>query len=501
MAIGALNNGDSSASARSKINSLVNHADKGAAWNMHIPQGADAAAVVAAVALAAGGGIVRLLPGVTYTLRNVELKAGVVVMAHGAIVQYGGSYGTSAPLESVPVLMYGQGSAETPLQGIAIYGGTWIGGRTGTDYNNTGGAGEDAIEFDYCPGVIVEGARFLNVQQDAVTLSHSPGARVTNNSFEHIGDAAVELRTGSDYTVSHNRMDTVRNMVACKPNIDRVVIVGNIASTFSKGLFGHGNNWTIADNIITATTTPDGQDGADDFGISLDASGGLYTPNNVVGFTVRGNQVTGRTSATAISIGVGAAFDISGVLVEGNVVSGYSGINAENADDLTIADNVLLCTNVPIYVNATCTKAVVSNNRAKAGNGAQGIYTGSASTVVGGNNVEATSAAGIYVAAGATNSVVLGNVVDGDTAEAIHVLGNGSVVSGNVGIDGTQGVRVAADDCAVSGNRFTGMTFYGVNVSSGKTGNIVVGNQLKGNGSGGISDSGTGTMIDNNVVS
>ena len=522
--------------------------------------GDDAVAVVAAAAAAAlSGGALAFVPGKTYTFRNVPLPSGLrEIDARGATIQYGGTYGTVAPLESVKVVAYADGSSGSPSPSIDIYGGTWIGAQIPGDYRNvTSGTEQDALQFSYVNGVRIVGAIFKQFQQDAITFSNCPGSSVTYCEFEDICDGAVELRAGYGYNVHSNRFLRVRHMVANKPNINDVRVTSNSGSTFQQAIVIHGSDWIVEGNTIDVYDTPDGIIGNNQPAIELSDYGGLVTPNDTYRTVIRGNTIRNRTNANGIQIKAPASayvpYDITieanaiecrrGILLErgvnvavgGNTIRGGAGggitSNAANVAGLVISGNVIDAVGASgsgLIDVVTPDVTVIGNRLTTSTAGANGIRTTSAAlrAALQGNTITANSGSGIL--SNAAGSVITGNRVVTTAAAAVEVLGASTTVSanhlapvggegvlmrsariavvGNTITSGTQGVRVGASGSGssasnglVNGNTITGCSFWGVNVTAGATGTIVTSNNLLGNTSGALTDAGTGTVDVNNI--
>ena len=521
--------------------------------------GDDAVAVVAAAAAAAlSGGALAFVPGKTYTFRNVPLPSGLrEIDARGATIQYGGTYGTVAPLESVKVVAYADGSSESPSPSIDIYGGTWIGAQIPGDYRNvTSGTEQDALQFSYVNGVRIVGAIFKQFQQDAITFSNCPGSSVTYCQFEDICDGAVELRAGYGYNVHGNRFARVRHMVVNKPNINDVRVTGNSGSTFQQGIVIHGSDWVVEGNTIDVYDTPDAILGNSQPAIELSDYGGLVTPSDTYRTVIRGNTIRNRTNANGIQIKAPTSayvpYDITieanaiecrrGILLErgvnvtvgGNTIRGGAGggitSNAANVAGLVINGNVIDAVGASgsgLIDVVTPDVTVIGNRVTTTTAGANGIRTTSAAlrAALQSNTITVNSGSGIL--SNAAGSVITGNRVVTTAAAAIEVLGASTTVSannlapvggegvlmraariavvGNTITSGTQGVRVGASGAGssasnglVSGNTITGCQFWGVNVTSGAVDTLIVGNNLVGNTSGAITDAGTTTTAANN---
>lgn len=528
-----------------------------------VGSGDDALAVVAAAAAAAlAGGALAFVPGKTYTFRNVPLPSGVrQIDARGATIQYGGAYGTVAPLESVAAVMYADGSSGSPSPSIEIYGGTWIGNQVDGDYRNVTGTESDCLQFSYVAGVQVIGATFKKFVQDALTFWHCPGTLVTGCYFEDICDGSVEFRAGASYQVHDNTFLRVRHMVINKPNISNVRVTNNTGTTFQQGIGGHGNDWYIAGNTIGVYDTPDGILGNDYAAIEWSATtltgyGADVVPTDSYRTVISGNTILNRTNANGIHVKATAdsyvPYDMTisgnaiasrrcilldrgaGVAVSGNAlrpgVGGGISVTSATPTDVVIANNVLdgVGTSGSGLIDVVTPEINIIGNRIKTTTaGVHGIRTTSAALRAGiqGNTITVNSGSAILT--NGAGSVVSGNRIVTTAAAAVEVYGASTTVSannlapaggegvlmraariavtGNTITSATQGVRVgasgsgaAASNGLVNSNAITGCSFFGVNVTSGAVDTLVIGNNLVGNTSGGLTDAGTTTTAASN---
>lgn len=513
----------------------------------------DAAAFQAAIdaVSAAGGGVLMCTRAKTYKLRNVRLKAKVAFDLNGATIQYGGTNGTVAPLELEPAILYAEGTAGSPLEGIVVRGGTFRGIRAAGDYNATQAGHHDGVQFNHTRAGLIENCVFIDIPQDPITFGgstagSSAGTTARGNYIKDCGDAAIEVRTGSDYLIIGNTAVGVRNLVASKPNVDRVTILGNKGQTFAHGIIGHGSDWIIQGNTIGTFVTADAQDGATVAGVHVsDQGGGSFTAADCARWTITGNTITGRASSQALELPTGGTWNVSDVIFKNNNVVARRGVLASKGTGVYVSGNRLNCgAGGGVQVNGTATKVSVIDNDidATAGNGVD--VTVAASPIIIGNRIT-TAAVGINLGSAATDARVEANtvaaatsaltafgtraslrgnrctttggatislsgadaVVDGNTLSPtggegvlIQAGATAAVVTGNRVIGGTQGIRVGGNDGTVVGNRCSGAQFWGVNISTGVTGALLTGNHLKGNTSGAISDSGTGTTTGTNIT-
>lgn len=517
----------------------------------------DSAPVLAALAKAiAAGGVMRLSRGRTYTIRNIPITGAVTIEADGATIQYGGSYGTVAPLESVPVIMYGAGTVGTPIRGITVRGGTWIGNRVPGSYNNVDSGAADLLQFYYCPDTLITSAEFKECGQDAVTFANSTGSKVAFCRGYDVADGFVEFRAGGGYSVLYNYVERVRHIAVCKPNIDGALVHGNRGSTFQQGIVGHGNDWTITDNTIDVYDTPDSILGNSQPAIEWSDYGGLVTPSDTYRTVISGNTIRNRTNANGIHIkapasafvpyditisansiacrrgvllergvnvtvadntirgGAGGGIvsnssNVSGLVIDGNaidaVAASASGVIDVVTPDVTVTNNRILTTTAGAYgirTTSAALRAALCNNTVTVNSGA-GILSNGAGTAINGNRVVTTAAAAIEVLGAST--AISGNNLAPAGGEGVLVRAARTVVNGNTVTSGTQGVRVgasgagsSASNSVVNGNTITGCQFWGVNVTSGAVDTVVTSNNLVGNTSGGITDAGTTTTAANN---
>jgi len=121
------------------------------------------------------------------------------------------------------------------------------------------------------------------------------------------------------------------------------------------------------------------------------------------------------------------------------------------------------------------------------------------------NNIGRELGAGGLNLASSLICTIIGNIMDGDDTAGyglkLHIGGH-CQIQGNFFKDfGTQGIYLTnTGHCSIMGNRVSSCGGYGVNIAnSACEDNIVVGNQLEGNTTGGLNDDGTDTEIGHNI--
>lgn len=92
------------------------------------------------------------------------------------------------------------------------------------------------------------------------------------------------------------------------------------------------------------------------------------------------------------------------------------------------------------------------------------------------------------------NNVMIGNTLNGAGGITISA-GDRNIIKGNVITSGPgDGLWVSGDRNVIIGNTITNSALYGIRIVTGKLNNLIVGNMLNGNSSGGILDAGTNTQ-------
>ena len=486
----------------------------------------------------AGPITIKPTPG-TYRVRNLRVRANTTLDLSGVTLVYGGTHGTTGPVETVPTIIWSGQAGGDREDGIAILGGTLVGGRpAGVFAEVSGPTSDDTIYLWRANAPRIVGVTIRDAGQDAVTFDDCSGGVVDRCTIIDSGDAGVDLRSGGGYTITSSTFQRVRDAVAAKPNVTDVLIADCVMSTFAAAIVAHGRSWAIQRNRITAASTPDLLLGSTASAIRVLADG-IITPLDAYDITIQGNTITGRTGAYAIELVNSGAETLSRVTIEGNTVRDCNrGVGVHKGAGVTVRDNDISTTQQPVWptggsrvsitrntltsATARCVETalpdtLIQDNRCTA-SGSDALYlagaaTGSAVTgnhvtsagvgitsyAVGGqvsNNTISTSAGAGVLLAG-TSCVAAGNRISA-AAEGVHVTGAKASVVGNTIAGGTHGVRLAASDAAATGNSVTGATYFGVNISAGSVDCVVTGNMLKGNGSGGVNDAGTASLIANN---
>ena len=500
----------------------------------------DGQAFADALASALFSGI-RLTPGKNYVLKNVPVPSNKVIEMTGATIRWGGSYGTAPVSENVSALLYVQGTSGARLSNVRFIGGTIVGSRTGSDYASTGTNEQDGISVQYADNVIFDGCYFYNTKQDCISLDLVTAVVVRGCRFENAGDVAVDIRDGAAISVINNTAVKTRSLVSCKPNVNGVNIIGNDAYTFGIGITCHGPSWHIIGNTIRTTTTADGQDGASANGIECYETGGGVSGANFNGLVISGNTITGRSGAYGIYIRDSTNGDPSRVMISDNYVDASLGILVSIGSDVVVRGNtVVATTGGGIWINGG-TNPIIQGNTVSATT-AQAIKSAVTGTVIDGNIISTSSAIeAINLTSASTNTVISSNKIAGATSGIITnatgtvIIGNAITAANGKGVSlqaadasvqgnkiaavsgegvlisfakasivgnritaATQGVRVSASNCTITGNVISGSDFYGVNISAGAVDTLVVANNLTGNTSGGSTDAGTTSTLANN---
>jgi hypothetical protein len=213
------------------------------------------------------------------------------------------------------------------------------------------------------------------------------------------------------------------------------------------------------------------------------------------GCNTAGQAVSGARGGILVGFAATATFNRKATVV-GNTVETIGGdrcIGITDATDVTITANT--CRNIGaadgILVNAPTngiSKFVVSKNIIDTSTGGNGIKVVSTAAVsngsIEGNVIDTVQQEGILLA-GASNTIVAENVVNNyntnnSSNNCLDSNGAKNIIKGNI----------------CSSTQATG---FGVNIGASATDNVVMGNQLFGNG-GAINDTGTRTMQAGNKI-
>ena len=515
----------------------------------------DAEALQAALDFGKDSGLqttVRLLPGRTYVAKNLHPRSNTLFDLTGATIQHGGSNGGQT-VEGSYATINASGTAESPITGLRVVGGTVRGGRINY-VDITGAGGNDGLYFYRCPGVVVEGVTLTEHGQDACTFDQSDGGKFLSCTVTNCGDAGIELRSGSNYEVQGCSFTTVGNGVATKPNVIDVRIHSNLITSFREGVLVHGFRWKITGNTILATAV-EGYDGAgyqairyaDDWSASIDTLSGTD-------ILIAENTIDGRTSAAAITVlFLSGSNTLTDVKILGNTIAnGKRGVQMALGSSVLISSNRISTTSTCVWLTGTvnmdvsitgnhlttstenycidvsCPGTIITGNRITGIAGGVRLASTATDCEVTANAITQTGS-GIGISLSAARSQVVGNAVLTAGAIAVTVQGADCSVANNtlrptggegvlVGasgsdtagrratvatnriIGGTHAIRVYADAVSIISNCASGAQYWGVNVMAGALAALVLANYLAGNGSGGMQDAGTSTVADNNVL-
>lgn len=463
-------------------------------------------------AAAFGVGRVVAPPG-TYKVRNLRIYSGTHLDLHGVTLVYGGTNGTVAPIESMPVVLYGEGSSGSPLKDILISGGTIVGNRDPAVWpmEDTGGQ-QDAFQFNYpTNSVVVSGVVFKDQSQDALVWANGTGGQTIGCTFTDVGDGCVEVRSGSGYKILNNFAERCKDFVPAKPDTTDVLVSGNRASVYNFAVAHLSRRWRISNNYFKATTTPDGKNGAlTGHGLYIVRHPALAaTENTIEDVVITGNTFEGWTgpNAHAVMILDDNGQTLNRIEVVGNTFKNC-GKAVETEGGTVIADNGITASLYPVAV--TGPRCAVTGNQITATGDSNNIAVTIAGDgcSVSGNHIQSVGTFQPSIVVSGNKNTITGNRVEGDatsTGQCITVSGDDNVVSANSGSGHNHGIRLTgtAERNILSANRCMGAQFHGIQVQAGAVDNVVNGNHLAGNNASGttgipLSDAGTNTVADDN---
>jgi parallel beta-helix repeat protein len=477
-------------------------ADSGARWQAALDE-----------AETAGGARIVCPPG-TYLVKNLTVPSFTILDLAGVTLQYGGAHGTAPTLESVPVILSIAGTVGTHVTDVIVRNGTFLGNRTGSDFT-TGNPGDaDLIQCHYADRVTIEDNLFQDATQDAVVVAEATGSIIRRNAFVDVCDAAMELRSGTGYQLLDNRATRVRDFVAAKPDTTDVTIAGNVATVFGYAVAYPARQWVIRGNRFSATTAPGGIDGAaTGHGIFVTRHPSLTaTTNEISDILIEGNDLSGWSGSNTRGVYI---LDDNGqtlkrITVRGNTISGcYSAIHTEG--ETLIDSNTITVTRRAVYVlGAGCQ---VNGNRiiVTGDAGGQPVEVTADGVTISNNQFNVTGHTGsATITLSGNKGTISGNTITAatSTAQGIASSGDDNIITGNVCLGHNHGIRVTgtADRNVVTGNNCRDAQFNGVQIQSGATKTLVVGNMLLNNNASAssgvpLSDAGTSTTAANNVTS
>jgi len=191
-----------------------------------------------------------------------------------------------------------------------------------------------------------------------------------------------------------------------------------------------------------------------------------------------------------------------------NGIAGYGIILWTNGslDNCIISENTFEdCYNYSVYLQGTTPFVSFINNVCKrTGEAVAGVFTdASAEGSILGNYFKSLTGDGINVNAG--EHIIISNNIAVGCNRGVKVSGDNTIIANNIIKDGaSHGIEIigGSDNNIISNNIITNQGGYGVKIeTSACDKNIIIANQLVGNTSGAIQDTGTNTEIGHNIES
>jgi parallel beta-helix repeat protein len=347
---------------------------------------------------------------------------------------------------------------------------------------NQTGTSTMGIYVSLCTNVIVENCYVHDAHTFGIQVTNCNDCRIIGNFVKDSDANGIQIEND----VSGGRTAAIGNVIngasdvgiTCWKGFD-VVIAGNIVTN------------------INANTSPFSVNGH--VGIDCEQSSSrVVIANNVVsvcpGAGLSSVPSSGQTN--------------SDIIFEGNQVYNVGkGIDVARTNQVLIRNNMFdTTTDVGVNISSGTYASVTGNFFYSIG--AQGISAHIAGVIIENNTLVSIAGDAIYSVNTDSGWLVTGNYIDTTTASGNGIntnAGSNWTIMGNTIINcAAAGIRIptTSSNCIITGNYVASNGTYGILISNanGKN-NIVTGNQLLNNTSGQLQDSGTGTVIDNNIGS
>jgi len=375
-----------------------------------------------------------------------------------------------------------------------------------------GGTGSNNLMFfnNYC---------ISSTDNDIITLSKTFSSKVMGNIVSTSGSTSDNGIACYDEDATN---DTYDNQ-----------IIGNYVTLCVNGIGTEGGIRTvISDNIVFNCSG---------HGITAIDGGTVPVPDYTI---IKGNMIK-----TVASVGIN--IDADYFVLEGNVISGVNigiDINSATTSNFNISNNIIettvanainvsaAATNFSIVGNiiktvagtaegislAGCTDGVVSDNQIQ-GAGGHGIQLSSGGCqriLIANNQINASGQRGISINGNALYNQINGNCLYDCGQEGIYLgnttavcsyttISNNQVINSGFGSGGTtySGIRlIGSTRCSLNGNvctddQGTKTQNYGILEDTSGDYNLIIGNMVEGNNTGGTSVVGTNTLLANNITS
>jgi len=345
-----------------------------------------------------------------------------------------------------------------------MYGITMIGGRLG---GHDGILASNTFANNSATGVDIVGVGNLTIIGNTIADNGFRGLELTGSDNDTVTDNVVERNSYSGLTLSGSRNVTLRRNTFTD---DGISILGDLTTwtghTIDPSNTANGNPIYYWQNVVGGT---------------VPAGAGQIILANATGVVVRDQDVS------RAKVGVAVAFSRD-ILVENVTGSNErNGVLLDNTDGGRVVNGTFASNSGYALSAWRSPRTVIAGNRLSDNWGGIEITGPADDSIVTGNEILGSLAAGIGLG-GVSNNSVTDNVVNGSAdATLVRIGGTGSTIEGNLVVGGKNGFSLyGAYSNRIVNNTIAGNADYGIVLAHdnmvGDASNEVYHNNFVGNG-------------------
>lgn len=362
------------------------------------------------------------------------------------------------------------------------------------------------------------GSRNINNTANYVTI--------LNNNCRNAEDYGI-YNSGTDCNIDDNLVNTVvSNSGIYNSGADCNIQNNNIYNPGNYSIYNSGNYNVISGNIIDCNNKS-GSEGIHNLGSEVQILGcninncgnyGIYNSGDYVemsnnyiedvdtydgiynligadGCIISNNTI--RTVTQHSITNVGNKVEISNNMIEMGTAGNY-GIYNYTGQSVRITGNGVYQSG-DHCIHVTSNTIIISNNTCYGSNSGSGIYCTSDQNTISNNTCYNNNTHGISLSTTSNRNNIVGNLCYSNTDGIFMSDGGDNIANSNICYNNSSdGIYNAGDDCVINSNRCDSNGAYGIYNNSGDY-VVINGNNTRGNTSGGISDTGTGTINTDNL--
>lgn len=439
-------------------------------------------------ALPAAGGSVILLEG-TYNITNS------IIIPKDNITLLGNGYGSLIQTSSDITMISSTGRNSIIIEKMRMVGVTGQTANVGILFNSTtlSSITDCYINTTGSVGIFFNSTTLSSITKCHITATDSYAIRnITSginifheNCIRTCKNDCIRIESGDDNIISNNYIDSADSTYLIYAASNDNVINGNKLNSGQYGIYSDGNYNNVFGNNISNVIV--GGAGPYTYGVYLNKDRCVVNGNDIISCDY-GVYCTATSNYNQIS---------------GNFCICAYGVYVLGDDNGVASNNCSLNSNYGIYIGSD--RNTVTGNTCN-GNFKTGIYIDQNIfyNTVTGNSCSDNLEYGIYLTSTGMNTLT-GNTSAGNIIDGIYLTGsNHNTISGNNCSDNTNdGIHLAAtsDQNIIIGNRCYSNGRDGIRINAATCDdNMIAKNHLIGNTAAALTDSGTTTDLNGNLV-